>query len=145
MGLEASSWDWLRNGIKKTVPHFSLLERVENGVLDGMADVNYVIRGVEGWIELKAVELPARPSTPVLGREGLRIPSQVNWHLARVAAHSRTWVFVTALPFRWLVSSVWAGEINNWVIDDFSAKARFWYDESWGPAQWSALVKALTI
>ena len=125
------------------VPQFSILERVENGVLDGMADVNYVIRGVEGWIEMKAAEIPKRSSTPILGSEGMRI-SQINWHLQRQRLLGRTYVFVSAAPFRWLVAGYHAAEINEWTIDDFSAKSRFWYDEKWGRKEWERLVKALT-
>ena len=144
MGLEATSWDWLRAGIKKTVPEFSLLERVENGVNVGTADVNYVIRGAEGWIELKAVDLPTRDSTPVLGKDKGLNPDQVNWHLARQRMHGKTWVFVSAAPFRWLVSGQYADEINGWTRDDFCMRARVWYDESWGSGQWTRLVRALT-
>jgi len=143
VGKEASSWDWLRDGIKRTVPAFSLLERVENGVLDGMADVNYVIRGREGWIELKAVDLPKRDSTPVLGDEGLRVPNQVNWHLKRSSLLGRTWVFVSAPPYRWLVSGVYAREINGWTRDDFCLFARMWYDENWTKKHWEQLVRCL--
>jgi hypothetical protein len=144
MGLEATSWNWLRDGIKKTLPHFSLLERVENGVHTGTADVNYVLRGHEGWIELKAVDLPAREGTRVLGDKGLRDPDQINWHLARHQVLGKTWVFITAAPYRWLVSGVYAREINEWDVDMLCIKSRFWYDEKWGAAQWATFVRALT-
>lgn len=142
MGLEATSWDWLRTGIKKTVPEFSLLERVENGVLAGMADVNYLIRGTEGWIELKATEMPTRESTPILGREGLN-REQINWHLARQRLSGRTWVFVSAAPYRWLISGVYADQMNEWTRDEMCLWARVWYDESWGATQWMRLIRAL--
>ena len=143
MGLEATSWDWLRDGIMKRVPNFALLDRVENGVLYGMADVNYLIRGVEGWIELKSVALPTRDSTPVLGDKGLRDPDQINWHLKRSRMLGRTFVFVTAMPFRWLVGGEHAKTINSWTRDDFCVHARMWYDENWKDRQWNELVSAL--
>lgn len=142
MGLEATSWGWLRDGVKKTLPAFSLMERIENGVGVGTADVNYLIRGIEGWIELKSVALPARESTPVLGREGLNT-DQVNWHLQRAMLAGRTWVFVSADPFRWLVMGVNAREINGWTRDDFCIRSAFWYDEKWGPKEWERLINML--
>lgn len=143
MGLEATSWEWLKGGIKKTLPHFALLERVENGVNIGTADVNYVIRGVEGWIELKAVDLPKREGTKVLGpKQGLNI-DQINWHLARSQVLGQTWVFISADPYRWLVHGFHAREVNDWTRDDLCMRARFWYDEKWGPAQWQRLIMIL--
>lgn len=143
MGLEATSWDWLRAGIKKTVPDFSLLERVENGVNVGTADVNYVIRGVEGWIELKAVDLPKREETAVLGEKGLRDPDQINWHLGRSRVMGRTWIFISADPYRWLVDGSYAREVNSWTRDQLCLWSRVWYDENWGKSQWEELCRAL--
>ena len=142
MGLESTSWDWLRNGVQRTLPHFSYLERVENGVSAGMADVNYIIRGKEGWIELKAVELPKRESTPVLKYDGLNI-NQINWHLKRTAVLGRTWVFVSADPFRWLVAGMFAKEINDWTRDELCVHSRFHYDENWRKEQWERFVSIL--
>ena len=143
MGLEATSWDWLRDGIMKTLPNFALLERMENGVNIGTADVNYLIRGVEGWLELKAVELPKRENTPVLGEKcGLSV-AQVNWHLARQQVLGRTWVFVSALPFRWLVWGGLAREVNRMTRDELCVRARMWYDEKWGPNEWKRLCNIL--
>lgn len=142
MGLEATSWNWLRDGIKRVAPH-SLLERVENGVLDGMADVNYVILGSEGWIETKAIDLPTRDSTPVVGEKGMRL-SQVNWHLARQQVLGRTWVFISAAPYRWLINGCYVREINTMTRDDMCMKARLWYDENWTKPLWEELVRALT-
>ena len=142
MGLEATSWDWLRNGIRKTLPHFSVLDRIENGVLTGMADVNYCIRGHEGWIELKAVELPKRACTAVLGARGLN-KEQINWHLARQQVLSTTWVFISADPYRWLVGGHAAREVNDWTADELCLHARYWYDEKWSGSQWRRFVNIL--
>jgi len=143
MGLEATSWSWLRDGVQKTLPAFSLLERVENGVVVGMPDVNYVIRGVEGWIELKAVPLPARDSTAVLGAEGLNI-DQINWALKRVSVNGRVFTFISAAPYRWLVDGVHARTVNQWTRDELCMKARYWYDDKWDASCWRRLINALT-
>lgn len=145
VGKEATSWEWLRNGITKELPAYSLLERVENGLSAGMADVNYVIRSVEGWIEMKATTLPARADTAVLGDEkGLRKPEQVNWHVARHRVNGRTWVFVTAKPFRWLVSGVYARDINQWTAEEFNKRARISTSANWTAKEWGLLIKALS-
>lgn len=143
MAKEATSWDWLREGIKKTIPAFSILERVENGVLAGMADVNYVLRGSEGWIELKAVALPARDGTPVLGpKDGVSI-AQANWHRSRQQVLGKTWIFISAKPYRWLVSGIHADHVNGWDRDELCVRSRMWYDENWTKYHWEYLVRIL--
>lgn len=107
-----------------------------------MADVNYCIRSVEGWIELKAVDLPARDSTPVLGNKGLN-KEQINWHLARFQVLSKTWIFISAEPYRWLVAGQWAREVNGWTRDELCMRSRFWYDEKWKEPQWKLFVAIL--
>ena len=57
------------------------MDRVENGVCDGMPDVSAACAGVDIWIELKYMAgWPSRANTRVLGDRGLR-PEQINWHL----------------------------------------------------------------
>lgn len=146
MGKEATSWEWLRDGIAKTLPQYSLLERVENGIVDGMADVNYVIRGSEGWIELKAAHaLPKRKGTPVLPKgEGVRL-EQINWHMKRQVLGGNTWFFVSVKPYRWLISGAYARLINEWDVDTMTQRARVWSDKNWKPEDWKALVRALEV
>lgn len=141
-GAEASSWTWLRDGIKRIHP-MALLERVENGLSAGMADVNYLIDGVEGWVEMKAVILPKRPSTAVLGAKGLN-PDQVNWHLKRDSCRGRTFIFVTAQPYRWLVGGIRAKFINEWTAQEFGEKARLHICGKWIENDWRQLCSALT-
>jgi len=143
MGLEATSWGWLRDGVRKTLPAFSIMERVENGVLAGMADVNYVIRGVEGWIELKAVDLPKRDGTPVLGPKDGLSTAQKNWHMQRIGMCGKTFIFISADPYRWLVGGVWADQVNNWDRERLCDSSLMWYDENWTEFQWKALIRHL--
>lgn len=143
MGKEATSWEWLRDGITRSCPQGSLLERVENGVGAGMADVNYIIRGVEGWIELKAVDCPKRPGTAVLGLEkGLSL-AQVNWHLARSKQNGRTWIFITAKPLRWLVPGMHARIVNLLSVEELCEKSRLWSGKNWDTMDWHRLVRVL--
>lgn len=50
--------------------------RVEDRLQSGIPDVTWGARGVQGWMELKYLEWPKRPTTPV--KIGLR-PEQAIW------------------------------------------------------------------
>lgn len=69
-------------------------ERVENGLVDGMPDVNYCLSGVEGWIELKAPKLPALGASRLLGASEPLKPDQANWFLRQTRARGRCTLFV---------------------------------------------------
>lgn len=142
MGLEATSWNWLRSGLKKHATGPIILERVENGVLAGMADVNFVIDGVEGWIELKSVPLPKRRDTRVLGDKGLNI-DQVNWHLERSKAGCQTWVFISSTPWRWLVDGGFAKKINNYNADQLFEICNCGRKGGWDRWDWVTLMEEL--
>ena len=74
---EQKLWDRMRSALKTEV----YLERIENMVSAGRPDVDAMWEGIVLPIELKAAaEFPKRPSTPVLGREGLNL-NQLNWWL----------------------------------------------------------------
>lgn len=70
-------------------------ERVENGMLTGMPDVNYCMAGIEGWIELKAPIEPARPTTALFGSGNHPVEvEQANWLLKQSRAGGRGWLFI---------------------------------------------------
>jgi hypothetical protein len=70
-------WD----ALKRNALDEMWLQRVENVVGDGMADV--LVGCSDKWVELKAPSSKKRAITPLLGKdEGLRT-SQINWHLKR--------------------------------------------------------------
>ena len=144
MGRESASWSWLRDGVMKTKPQFSLLERVENGLSAGMPDSHYLICGTSGWIELKAVVLPKRTSTAVLGDDHGLNQSQINWALKYSALCGRTWVFITADPHRWLISGAHARLMNEMTPDGLTHYARLSVQGKWKPKDWTALVQALS-
>lgn len=86
---EQRLWDTM----KRHTPACVRLERIENGVGDGTADVHGICDGVTVWIELKVVRLPKRPDTRFFKRTALR-RSQVTWH-ANYAAHGgRSFILV---------------------------------------------------
>lgn len=137
MGLEATSWGWLREGLLR-VDRAAILERVENGVSAGMPDVNYVMGRTSGWIELKAVALPKNTGTPVLGREGLNL-AQVNWHMARSSRGDNVWIFVSAAPYRWLLWGAHAKYINAMNAEGLRAHAAMWRCGVWNVEAWMKL------
>ena len=69
-------------------------DRVENGVLTGMPDVNYVIASAEGWIELKAPHEPAKETTALFGSAHGVTLEQRNWLLAQHNAGGRGFLFI---------------------------------------------------
>lgn len=69
-------------------------ERVENGLASGWPDSNYCFAGCEGWIEIKAPQVPARDNSPVLSATEPLSLEQSNWALKQVRAQGRVFVFV---------------------------------------------------
>ena len=60
---ERNLWRYIQKNLKQTN---NMLMRVENAFYKGIPDVNYLIDGVEGWVELKYVnEYPKRESTEI--------------------------------------------------------------------------------
>lgn len=110
---EQRLWDTFRRHLKESRPPV-WAQRMENVAGSGMADV--VIHTSVGnvrWVELKAPTLPKRPTTPVLGDEGLSI-AQRNWHLKAWSMNVRTYVLVRLGDVPYLVPGVFAADINNW-------------------------------
>lgn len=89
---------------------------VENGVGVGTPDVNYV----EGWLELKSVDLPKNPDSPI------RVPhfsaEQRLWLRRRTEAGGRAHVLLKAGNWWILLSAMTAAESLGtvplgWLID----------------------------
>ena len=73
-------------------------DRIENGMEAGTPDVNYNIvewdKGHEGWIEIKAPKLPARPTSRLIGGDHPLSADQANWFLRQHRSGGRGWLFV---------------------------------------------------
>ena len=70
----------LYDTMKRHAPEWAWLERVENSVGTGTADV--AMRSVAStplWVELKATKRPKRNGTPLLAAGDFR-PDQLPWH-----------------------------------------------------------------
>jgi hypothetical protein len=94
-------------------------DRIENGLAPGWPDVNYVLAGVEGWIELKAPVEPVKPSTPLFGSNHQVSLDQRNWFLRQLNARGRCWLLIGTdkrlmLLHGWLVAHQ---DVNKLTID----------------------------
>ena len=90
---EARFWSQLRTKILQVRPT-AVLMRVESGsTASGIPDVNYLVDGYEGWIELKVAKVTR--NGPVV--TNLR-PAQANWLYRRQANGGRAWLLAGVKP-----------------------------------------------
>lgn len=90
-----------------------VLNRVENGVVDGMPDAYIVLEGFMNWVELKAPIEPARATTALFsGNHKLSI-SQRNWLLAHRQAGGRGWIAVETDGWFMLLPAAMADDVNK--------------------------------
>jgi len=87
---ESNFWKWLRNGWRLEGPSLQVT-RIETGTMTGVPDVEVCYEGTAFWVELKAVDRPVRPDTPV--DVGLS-PAQSLWHRKRMAAGGTSYLLV---------------------------------------------------
>lgn len=107
---EQRLWDMM----KRRAPKTAWLQRVENIVAEGMPDVHVSGPESECWVELKAVTLPRRETTRVLGTEGLR-PSQINWHLKAGTKSIRSYILIRDdVGMLYLIEGRHAASVNEW-------------------------------
>ena len=112
---EQKLWDTM----KRNKPSMFWLQRIENSVGDGMADVVCIARPQISWVELKAPIRPKRETTPLMGKkEGLSV-GQINWHLKMVNKGQRAFVLIrddTGELF--LVPSKYAATMNESTVKE---------------------------
>lgn len=89
---EASVYSKMRSRILGPIDR---IERVENGLLVGMPDVNYCIEGQEGWIEIKAPVEPTRKATPLFGSNHQVSIEQINWMHVQHMAGGVSWLLIS--------------------------------------------------
>lgn len=88
---ESKAYERLREKICRPTDRF---ERIENGLVDGMPDVNYCMAGCEGWIEIKCPEIPVKSSTALFSGNHPLSVAQANWFLAQHRARGRGALFI---------------------------------------------------
>lgn len=116
MTKESGLWEWVRHAMVRAQSVDRLaqrVERIESGVSFGIPDVNFTIDGRDGWLELKACDLPARDATRILpAGKGLRV-EQIAWHVKAHACGTRSFVLIQAGDMRWLLGGDLARDINE--------------------------------
>lgn len=65
--------------MKRHAPDRLRLERVENGLAAGIPDVHALLEGKTIWFELKVLQVPKMPSTPIVKTDTFEV-DQVKWH-----------------------------------------------------------------
>lgn len=88
---EANVYARLKERILRPTDRF---ERVENGLVTGMPDVNYCIAGEEGWVEIKAPAEPVRAETALFGSGHPVKIEQINWLHKQHMAGGIAWLFI---------------------------------------------------
>tara|TARA_R100001443_G_scaffold487_6_gene2037 strand:+ start:16369 stop:16782 length:414 start_codon:yes stop_codon:yes gene_type:complete len=79
--------------INKNMRGIGIFTRIENSFFKGIPDINFLIDGKEGWIELKYRDkFPVRNNTPIKLHHFTK--EQKLWHDNRVKNGGRTFLFV---------------------------------------------------
>lgn len=152
--LEKSVCHWLREGMKDHYPLRYRFERIETGATAaGIPDITFAFEmmrtpasfpAVEGWIETKSVALPVRMTTRVLGPKDGLSKEQINFHYFSNKIRGRSFIFVRAGEYKWLVSNRYAEQVNDFSRDDFDSYAELGICGPWGGSAWRALISILT-
>lgn len=98
---------------------YMTLRRIENMVHDGDPDVFWYAGACSGWLELKVTDLPARPTTSVFKRGGLRdsqISTLLDYTRNGLAAH----VWARAGDCTYLVDGRYAASFNTWTLEELA-------------------------
>lgn len=114
-------------------------------MVPGIPDTNYCFDGVEGWVELKYGERPARDSTAVFKSRHNLTAEQVEWILARRRSGGRVSILAQIDDHLFLVEARHALSFNSWTFFDFELQS-FWQHR--GPMRekdWWQLKDALTL
>lgn len=114
---EARLWQWLRKRLPEG--HFT---RIESESSPGVPDVNYCVRGSEGWIELKASK-PMRSGHP-FRRKGLR-PEQLRWIEKHLHHDGVIWIIASVGSQVYTIPGTQADEFNEMSVADLE-NASWW-------------------
>jgi hypothetical protein len=103
-----------------------VLNRIENGVIDGMPDAYYTIDGASGWMELKCPTEPKRATTPLFSGNHPLSLAQRNWLIAHHQAGGTSWVAIETQSWVFLVAGSRADSINGWTLEQLKHFSDFW-------------------
>lgn len=124
-------------------------DRVENGIVVGMPDVNYCILGTEGWVEIKSPEEPARPTTSLFGSNHQVSVDQCNWMLRQANAGGISWLFIVTRQRLMLLPGQRVGKmgilINKLRVNELEDMAAWrTLNPVMDPLRWADLREALS-
>jgi hypothetical protein len=139
---EANLWDRLRDGLMSASEGQIILERIENAVGVGTADVNGLIDEVEFWLELKFISKKPARDGPVFGNGGLR-PEQKPWLFNRSNAGGQVFIFAQIEKALVLVDGIWAKEFNDLDIESIGKIARWKHYGNMSKSDWVELLMAI--
>ena len=115
-----------------------VLNRIENGVLDGMPDSYLTIEGVSGWIELKCPLMPKRETTALFsGNHQLSI-TQRNWLLSHRQAGGIGFVGIEVDRHVLLIGARHADTVNTSTLAQLLDIADFWAPRPLKAEHWAA-------
>jgi hypothetical protein len=124
MTSEATAFDLLR---AKVCWPKERMERIENGLLPGMPDVNYCLASTEGWIEIKSPTEPKRPDTALFGSNHPVGVDQANWFLKQRLAGGRAFLYIATNRRLILMDGRDVGEagiaMNKWPVSLLIARS----------------------
>lgn len=93
------------------------LQRIENVVAEGMPDVVCVCNGLTTWVELKAPPAKTRPTSLLLGGDGLR-QAQINWHAKAVSKGAAVYTLARdGHGELFLIDAIWSDSLNEQTIE----------------------------
>ena len=121
-----------------------VLNRIENGVLDGMPDTHYCIDGASGWIELKCPSEPKRETTALFSGSHKLSIGQANWLLSYVQAGGRAFIGIETDGWVLLVHGKHSDAINTSTITHLKRVSAFSAARPLKPADWIRFTKVLT-
>lgn len=119
---ESNLWKYFQRNMRSR----GIVQRVENAFYKGMPDVNYLINGTEGWLELKYIKCyPKRKDTPVAVRHFTK--EQKIWHLTRAKKQGRTNVLLQVEKDYYLFINENISMIGKLTKEDMKLKSdAFW-------------------
>lgn len=122
MTNEAKFWNRI---VEALWHHTRVLERVENGMLDGMPDSHYCLESEPGWMELKCPVEPVRAKTPLFGSNHKLTTTQRNWLIKYHQAGGRAWVAIETDKRVLLIAGHHADRINDLSVSELIKIASF--------------------
>lgn len=139
---ESKFWSRIVNGLWKGN---RVLNRIENGVLDGMPDTHYCIDGTAGWIELKCPIEPKRSTTPLFSGNHPLSLAQRNWLLSYDQAGGIGWIGIETESAMLLVEGRHADFINRSTLEEAKELSIFWCNRPVSENDWREFTEWLVL